>query len=501
MFAGVRIGSSWAKACATECISMLQEQVIRNKGDCLSRLDALDKVSQRICRVIDAAELGRCVSSDVQDEAQETFSYLGPLIARLNTDPLLYQAMTSGGGVVDMTEEQRRVLHSYVRELELHGAHLSDSSTRSRLEHLHWRSQELSDEVRQGHRSRLREMLLVRKEMAQMCGAKSYAELNVSGRDLKEGGVDGIKQWMRMLTSSNVKHDNHDDDGDGDGDLVLGLDAAVDVMLDVTRQVYGVDVKQVKDGPFELWKGRGVRWINVEDSYVVLDLEERRYKFDQHATFMLRFGVENADVAGENTICAVVMGLPRNRSLRPVELEGLFHEWGHALSASLCKTRYQQLHGTRASLDCAELPSTINEMIVWHPQVLSRVGVEKDKVRKYGQRAHNRMRHSLQNQASYALLDLELHGENVPSDQQLKNIPYIAHLGPYGASYYTYALAHMWSEKIWQSHFQGDLTNAGVVVRDELLRHGGAKNVLSMVAKCSGGRDAMDWSDVIGVKQ
>lgn len=52
------------------------------------------------------------------------------------------------------------------------------------------------------------------------------------------------------------------------------------------------------------------------------------------------------------------------------EVETLFHEFGHALHGFLSKTKYGSTAGTNVPRDFVELPSQLNEMWAYHPQVI-----------------------------------------------------------------------------------------------------------------------------------
>lgn len=53
------------------------------------------------------------------------------------------------------------------------------------------------------------------------------------------------------------------------------------------------------------------------------------------------------------------------------EVETLFHEFGHALHGFLSTTKYEQTAGTNVPRDFVELPSQLNEMWAYHPEVIA----------------------------------------------------------------------------------------------------------------------------------
>lgn len=53
----------------------------------------------------------------------------------------------------------------------------------------------------------------------------------------------------------------------------------------------------------------------------------------------------------------------------------MFHEFGHALHAIVSRTKYRSTGGTNVPRDFVELPSQLNEMWAWHPDVLANYAV------------------------------------------------------------------------------------------------------------------------------
>lgn len=53
------------------------------------------------------------------------------------------------------------------------------------------------------------------------------------------------------------------------------------------------------------------------------------------------------------------------------DVETLFHEFGHALHGLLSKTKYSLTAGTNVPRDFVELPSQLNEMWAYHPEVIA----------------------------------------------------------------------------------------------------------------------------------
>lgn len=56
-----------------------------------------------------------------------------------------------------------------------------------------------------------------------------------------------------------------------------------------------------------------------------------------------------------------------------MQVETLFHEFGHAMNTMLCRNRMQHLSGARGPLDVVELPSHVLERAAADPSVLKRL--------------------------------------------------------------------------------------------------------------------------------
>jgi mitochondrial intermediate peptidase len=87
----------------------------------------LDRISQCVCNVIDAAELGRSVHADAEwrEAAQQAFAILADYITELNADALLYQ-MVSHVENDSLTKEDVRFRQLLQSEFERDGIHLPD---------------------------------------------------------------------------------------------------------------------------------------------------------------------------------------------------------------------------------------------------------------------------------------------------------------------------------------------------------------------------------------
>lgn len=206
-------------------------------------------------------------------------------------------------------------------------------------------------------------------------------------------------------------------------------------------------------------------------------------------------------------------------------VETCFHEFGHALHGLLTATFYSGTAGTGVPSDFVELPSQLNEMWAYHPDVLAnyarhhRTGepLPDDVVAKLSDSRHFGQGFSTLEYVQAALLDQYWHREGrllpggaeevedfevtaltdagVDHDLVVPRYrsPYFAHTfaGGYDGAYYSY----MWAEAMvgeleewFQEHAHVDENGisdgglnreAGALLRDELLSRGSAREPLA----------------------
>lgn len=201
------------------------------------------------------------------------------------------------------------------------------------------------------------------------------------------------------------------------------------------------------------------------------------------------------------------------------EVETVFHEFGHALHGLLSRTHYDRTAGTNVPRDFVELPSQLNEMWAFHPEVLANYS----KHWKTGESLPAETREALAQSKFFgqsygtleyvqsALIDQAWHDspDLLPSDpdqvddfekQTLDSYgvahplavpryrtPYFSHAfaGGYDAAYYSY----MWSEAMvgeLEEWFRGEAAqqdggfnrDAGEILRRELLSRGNSRDPL-----------------------
>ena len=152
------------------------------------------------------------------------------------------------------------------------------------------------------------------------------------------------------------------------------------------------------------------------------------------------------------------------------ELETFLHEFGHAMHSVLSDTEFQHLSGTRGAMDYVEVPSHVFEYFAWDSNALHFLGrhyqtgevMPAELLRKLKQSKRAFAAMDLQQQIVYALLDLELHSNqiNVENSSEISKLASdiqsergfieragtswelrFGHTVGYGSSYYSYLYA------------------------------------------------------------
>ncbi len=208
------------------------------------------------------------------------------------------------------------------------------------------------------------------------------------------------------------------------------------------------------------------------------------------------------------------------------DVETVFHEFGHALHGLLTDTYYDATAGTSVPRDFVELPSQLNEMWAFHPEVLGAYA----KHWKTGEPLPQEVQAALAQSKFFgqpyatleyvqsALIDQGWHGErdSLPGGPEEVDAfeaeilaasgvddllvvpryrtPYFAHsfAGGYDAGYYSY----MWAEAMvgeleeWlRERFKEDgglNREAGDILREEILSRGSSRDPLTSFVKVRG---------------
>jgi len=217
-----------------------------------------------------------------------------------------------------------------------------------------------------------------------------------------------------------------------------------------------------------------------------LDIFYRKGKIGDNSNFCRQAAKTSI---GQKTVSVLVHNI-QSEYLTMSELLSMFHELGHAIHTFLGRTPYQNLSGTRVSVDWVEMPSQFMEHFAADFRVVSqfakhhRTGEPLPKKLFDECMFPKKMFRALnvQNQVVYSMLDLMLHMNehknlNISTTQllyrirakyhslpitqndeidQLHPISYhgnLLHLTNYASSYYSYLYAKISSDHLWFKKF------------------------------------------------
>jgi len=381
----------------------------------------------------------------------------------------------------------------------------------------------------------LQEATLLRQEMAELAGFRSYADYRLRRRMAKKPGIVGdfldqvqdaiqvaekneledliqykaramgltpsdtvIERWDVTYWQEKVRKARFDID-QNDLRRYFPTDAAVKWALGISEVLYGVTFKKAS---IPVWH-EDVAYFDVYDKDslerlggIYLDLFPREGKYGHAAAFPVRSG---STLEGRKPASVLVTNFNRT-GLDGNELETLLHEFGHVLHGVLSKTRYVEQSGTSVERDFVEAPSQMFEAWAYAKEPLALLpdycspacpAVDDDllkrinEARKYGkgtfyarQLLYARYDMALYNEHKKDVMTLweKMEGETAQGYTKGTQFPgqFNHTISGYAAGYYGY----LWSEVLaldMLSRFEGNLMNPpmGMHYRKSVLERGG----------------------------
>jgi Zn-dependent oligopeptidase len=264
----------------------------------------------------------------------------------------------------------------------------------------------------------------------------------------------------------------------------LPLDQVMQGMFALTGEVLGLRYRKVEET--RAWHP-SVELYEILDAktdehlaFFYTDLFPRDGKFSHAAAFPLVVGHRRADGGYETPITAIVANMtPPSRDrpplLRHLEVETLFHEFGHVLHMSLTRAETARFSGAETEWDFVEAPSQIMEHWIWRSEILSRFArhyksgepIPQDLVDRLvaAENLNAGIRAGIQ--VYYGSLDLALHdGQAEPNLDEIQRASHevtrlaypdgtfmlasFGHvMGGYDAGYYGYLWAEALGDDMW----------------------------------------------------
>jgi Zn-dependent oligopeptidase len=306
-------------------------------------------------------------------------------------------------------------------------------------------------------------------------------------------------------------------------------------MFDIYQKIFGLKFERVEP-PYK-WVPDLQLWA-VSDSRTgepmglfYLDMFPREGKYNHFAQFGIIEGKQLEDGRYERPVCALVCNFPAPAEGKPsllshMDVETLFHEFGHAMHTILTRAKYARFSGTSVPRDFVEAPSQMLENWVWDKKVLDSFAADyRDPSKKIPADILARLKAArlategtfYRRQLSFALMDLRLHtaihdanaaqalplSNQVLSDVFLPRIPdtafvaYFGHImGGYDAGYYGYAWADAIAadmatvfEKSPDGYFD---QAAGRRLREEIYEKGDSRDVNISIERFLGRKRSLE---------
>ncbi len=254
-------------------------------------------------------------------------------------------------------------------------------------------------------------VLMLRQQMAELLGFKTYAEYRTGDRmaklpqnvwDFENKLVDKLKEKAQMdydellmVKRAKLGIDTIDviqpwesgyynnillkEKYDLDQNLVkeyFPTDDVTEGLFQIAQHLFGVEFEEVKDP--SVWY-KDVRMFNVkQDGKIIsrfyIDLYPRPNKYSHAACFPMIAGKETSE-GYQMPVATLVCNFPAPTAdvpslLTHSDVETFFHEFGHVLHNVLTKTALSSHSGTSVSRDFVEAPSQIFENWTWNYDAL-----------------------------------------------------------------------------------------------------------------------------------
>ena len=254
-------------------------------------------------------------------------------------------------------------------------------------------------------------VLMLRQEMAQLLGFKTYAEYRVGNRmaklpqnvwdfennlvdklkekaqmdydelltvkreELGDETIDVIQPWEASYYSNILLKEKYDLD-QNEVKEYFATDAVFNGLFQIAQHLFGVQFEEVKDP--SVWD-KDVRMFNVKKDGKIIsrfytDLYPRPNKFSHAACWPMIKGKETPK-GYQMPVAALVCNFSAPTDDTPSllthnEVETFFHEFGHVLHNMLTTAALSTQSGTSVSRDFVEAPSQIFENWTWNYDAL-----------------------------------------------------------------------------------------------------------------------------------
>jgi thimet oligopeptidase len=336
-----------------------------------------------------------------------------------------------------------------------------------------------------------------------------------------------IRIWDWRYFSNQLKKQKYDVDAE-QLRVYFPYQRVLDGMFAIYQRIFGLKFEPVEP-PY--------KWIGDLQLYAVsdartgeplglfyLDMFPREGKYNHFAQFGIVEGKLLPDGKYQRPVCALICNFPAPTADHPplmshMDVETIFHEFGHAMHTILTRAKYARFSGTSVPRDFVEAPSQMLENWVWDKKVLDSFAADyRDPAKKIPPEILAKLKEAklategtrYRRQLAFGLMDLALHtqihdtnaNETLPlSNQELSEVflpmvpdtafvAYFNHIIGYGAGYYGYAWADAISadmatvfEQAPDGYFD---VQAGMRLRKEIYEVGDSRDVNVSIEKFLG---------------
>ena len=408
----------------------------------------------------------------------------------------------------------------------------------------------------------LEKILPLRDDIAKKLGYKTYADYETEVKMAKNGAtairfLEDLKDGLKPKFAAELEEFRQIKVGEtGDANAKINVWDWRYFSNQLKKQKYNVDAEQLRvylpyqrvlDGMFNIYQSIfGLRfeqfeppykWIGDLQLYAVsdaqtgeplglfyLDMFPREGKYHHFAQFGIIEGKLLPDGKYQRPTVALICNFPSPAKDEPsllshMDVETIFHEFGHAMHTILTRAKYARFSGTSVPHDFVEAPSQMLENWVWDKKVLDSFAADyRDPSKKIPAGILAKLKEArlategvrYERQLSYGLMDLtlhtQIHDDNARDTVKLSNqvlsdaflpvpddtalVAYFGHLIGSGAGYYGYAWADAIAadmasvfEKSPEGYFD---KRAGMRLRKEIYEPGDSRDVNISIEKFLG---------------
>lgn len=259
----------------------------------------------------------------------------------------------------------------------------------------------------------LEEIIVIRREIAQLLGYKNWAEYKITkmsarsvekvkdvvsslkntlssrkNKDLDQllelkkklfPGSNKLDPWDINYLTNQIRKQNYFLDNEKVREY-FPMENVITNMFEIFSELLNLEIGEVKNA--EVWFS-DVKLYDIKDrqkkntlAYLYFDLYPRPGKYSWYVTTVIRAARILPDGNYNIPVTLIAGNWNPPSDGKPAlltfdEVQTLFHEFGHALQASLYREKYATLNFSYGELDVVEVPSVLLENWTWQPEVLN----------------------------------------------------------------------------------------------------------------------------------